>query len=880
MKHFDRRTKLLPLLVLISFSIITIQAQHSHCLTDEKKDNLNNPSFKQLEASFESFSKYYRETGTKRSSTLKVIPVHIIVVHSPGKAIGQAENINESLIASQLEILNRDFNRLNTDSTKTPQVFSTGAMNIAFCLADIDPFGNKTNGITRYPTSLNFEVNETIIKESTGWSRSEYLNIWVADIGVEKKGWAYIPTLTTLPDEKLDGVAVNYRNFGNNNLQNKFASGRTAVHEVGHFLGLQHIWGSNGCLIDDGIADTPRQDTANLGCPVHPKLTCDTIGDMFMNYMDYTADSCTNAFTKMQASYMDQILENSRFSLINSKRSTACKLTDPLTISGAAQTLPSCFNKPDGRLEPFVIGGKKPYRFFINDVASDTSVFTQLVGGTYKIKVIDADGAADSANYILFQPEKVTTFVTKSNYSSCLANSDTLELNVVGSGGLVNILGYTFSIGQTTNRTGVFKLTKPGIYSILTSDLRNCVDTLTYELKPKPYRDTIPTIVTQIKCSGDINGKIEVLGNNSNYSYTLGSLTNKTGIFEPLIQNIYSLRVTDSLFGCIYEKNILITDPPKLVINSVATVNLPCNLPDTSKLTINAMGGIAPFKYSIGGVFQNSNVFERIPVGVYTPTIQDARGCVTTFKDQVLIIQTGGLRATFASEDAFCSNNPSGRVLLSATGGSGAYNYYFNGNASSNIINNLRSGTYTFTVEDRNSRCLQNQTITIGIRPAMKVTLDRLVVNPNRTLQFTFFVTGGMQPYLYSIDGGFSYKSIPIFDNVPEGNTVVTVLDNFNCRVDVPLFLSDNEVVKLEDVKVYPNPFDNEIVLDLGGQASNLKMIKLYNQNGLLVKSYDVKNNVTNDKITLSDVSELPFAVYYLCLVSDAKNEYVKVIKK
>ncbi len=271
-----------------------------------------------------SFRNFYEHIDEVRTDLTLYIPVHIIVVHTPGLAIGSGNNHSVEKILEQMQVLNKDFGRTNFDTIFTPKEFKSGNPKIHFCLASIDPDGKPTDGISRYASNSSFQNEEIFIKTSTAWPREDYLNIWVA--GITNLGFSYIPNATSLPDSKIDGVTIDHKAFGGNktNTNKPYNLGRTATHEVGHFLGLQHIWFTDGCIGDDGITDTPLQNRANLGCKSHPSISCQNKGDMYMNYMDYSDDDCLVMFSFDQAKYMRSILSTLRYALLESGR-TQCQ---------------------------------------------------------------------------------------------------------------------------------------------------------------------------------------------------------------------------------------------------------------------------------------------------------------------------------------------------------------------------------------------------------------------------------------------------------------------------------------------------------------------------------------------------------------------------
>ncbi len=315
--------------------------KRNRCVTDRRMQSIyqGRPAYRSeiVEGRFQQMLQYEKNTGRSAAELpLFTIPVHIIVVHQPGHGVGSQTNISEQRIHSQIAVLNADFLRQNPDASRTPSEFEVSGGQIQFCLASRDPSGAITNGITRYASNQNFDNNELSIKRNTHWDPQRYLNIWVVP-DIEGLGYAYLPTPSSLPHEDEDGVVVITEAFGGpgSGALAPFNLGRTLTHEVGHYLGLDHIWG-DGCQVDDGITDTPRQAEENYECPNHPSPSCNNQGDMFMNYMDYTDDDCMNAFSTGQNLYMRSILTSSRAQLITPGR-TDCP-TDTLGPGGPGST--------------------------------------------------------------------------------------------------------------------------------------------------------------------------------------------------------------------------------------------------------------------------------------------------------------------------------------------------------------------------------------------------------------------------------------------------------------------------------------------------------------------------------------------------------------
>lgn len=258
------------------------------------------------------------------------IPVVVHVVYNTDE-----QNIPEEQIKSQIDALNKDYRKLNPDISKVPPVWQNlaGDAQIEFFLATKDPKGNPTNGITRDKTSMaSFEDDDHVKSKATGgadpWLADHYLNLWVCLLGGGLLGYAQFPG----GPPETDGVVITHTAFGTTGTAAPpFNLGRTATHEIGHWLNLFHIWGDDGtgCTGSDFVDDTPNQAGNNFGCPEFPQVTCDNgpNGDMFMNYMDYTDDRCMFMFTAGQVARIDACLEGPRSSFTTETKEETGKIT-------------------------------------------------------------------------------------------------------------------------------------------------------------------------------------------------------------------------------------------------------------------------------------------------------------------------------------------------------------------------------------------------------------------------------------------------------------------------------------------------------------------------------------------------------------------------
>ena len=235
------------------------------------------------------------------------------------------QNLSDAQIASQIDVLNRDFRSANPDIASVPSPFQSlvADAEVEFLLADTDPDGNPHGGVTRQQTDVaEFGANGNPVKSAaTGgadpWPADRYLNIWVCQLTGGLLGYAQFPG----GPAATDGVVITHTGFGSTGTATApFDLGRTTTHEIGHWLNLYHIWGDDGtgCGGTDEVDDTPNQAGPNTGVPTFPSVTCDNgpDGDLFMNYMDYTDDAGMMMFTTGQVARMKACLEGPRRSLL------------------------------------------------------------------------------------------------------------------------------------------------------------------------------------------------------------------------------------------------------------------------------------------------------------------------------------------------------------------------------------------------------------------------------------------------------------------------------------------------------------------------------------------------------------------------------------
>ena len=330
MRHF---LHLLVFLWLLLTLTVPVAAQQGCRSVDYKLDILR--KYPGLTATFlqiESFTHQQQErsrtivngggsnAGGQQAVDVITIPVVVHIVYN-----NSAQNISDEQVRSQIAVLNRDYRKLNADTTKIPSYYRSLAADAGFkfMLANVDTNGQTTTGIIRRQTyQQGFSYNDAVKCTATGgdnaWDRDRYLNLWVCDLTDGILGYSSAPGCP----KQNDGVTIDYTAFGTiGTAAAPFNQGRTATHEIGHWLNLIHIWGDASCG-DDGVDDTPQQGTATHGNPSGMIFSCGNTayGNLYMDYMDFTDDAGMHLFTYGQRERMRSLFAvgGARYPLLSS----------------------------------------------------------------------------------------------------------------------------------------------------------------------------------------------------------------------------------------------------------------------------------------------------------------------------------------------------------------------------------------------------------------------------------------------------------------------------------------------------------------------------------------------------------------------------------
>ncbi len=785
------------------------------------------------------------------------------------------ENISLEQIMSQMEVLNEDFGRYNPDTNNTPVGFRPVAANtgIQFCLARQDPAGNPTNGVVRYSyasgTSFSTNFINNTVKPATQWNPDHYLNIWVAPMSGGILGYAQFPTGSGLPglggsgSGNTDGVVLLHTSVGRppaNPFSGIYNGGRTATHEVGHYLGLRHIWGDGGCGVDDYCADTPESDAANFNCPT-THVSCSTV-DMVQNYMDYTQDNCMNIFTLNQTERMWVVMDNSprRMSLI---ASPGCQQAVQRPVAGFIYSA-----------DTVCVGGSMSF--------SDTSTNLPLSWKWYFPGATpDSSGSQSPSGIVYGAPGdySVTLIVTNNAGSDTLVRTNLVRV-VTGIQAQLNQLPAVclndsiFELTQGLPRGGIYS--GPGIsaarfFNPATAGAGQHI--IQYQAAGCGLSDTavitvlgVPSVqfqVTDTVCLAAAGITLTALPAGGTFSGTGVS----NGQFNPTAAGVGLVEVyyTYQQAGCAVTdtERVRVLAPP--VIGFSGQENH-CISAGTITLGATPAGGV----FSGPGVTANGQMdLTTAGVGLHTVTYTytDGFGC-----------SNSGTRTVIVTARPTISFNPIGSVCVTANNivlnlASPAGGSYSGNGVQFGIFNPAHAGVgshriyYTTGV----SGCTSTDSITLVVTAAPMAEIETV----GDSLQ-SRFVAGGYQWYKDGtvISGAVNRTFTPL-----ENGLYTLVVDSGGCfslpSGAVSFFMTSTNMLLMQHISVFPNPSESG--------RFELRRVPLPGKLSLSVR--DVRGRLLQEQVVEGASTEIhletqPAGIYLLQLIHEQQTVVIRLIRK
>jgi len=466
-----------------------------------------------------------------------------------------------------------------------------------------------------------------------------------------------------------------------------------------------------------------------------------------------------------------------------------------ITIDTESSTTPTCAGVDDATITLTASGGTGTITYTLNPgaVSNATGAFTGLGPGDYTITVSDDNGCSINSSLFSFTyPPAITIDIEASTGITCNA-ADDASISVTASGG-TGTLTYTLNPGAIeSNTTGIFTGLLPGTYSVAVSDFNGCgpVNSSDFTFFEPAVLNAVvePTSNKTLACFGDNNGNLDisVTGGTPPYRYNWtgpGGFTATTPNISGLEVGLYDLVLLDTNDCTItYAPLDSITSPPELFIAAPDITHVTtCWGDPTGFFTINVSGGTGIKEFSLeGGPFQTDSTFTNLPGGDYNVVIRDALGCMVP---TMVTINSPAVIATdtIIISPVTCYGDTDGSIEIIGSGGTAPYNYTLNPGAISNatgIFPNLLPGTYTVTIDDAQA-CPSYTTPGLEVVEPAPFLVDSVVPTDITCGGLSdgmveIFAFGGLPPYSYSADDGFSWDTSSVIRGLGPGNHVTVV---------------------------------------------------------------------------------------------------------
>ena len=457
-----------------------------------------------------------------------------------------------------------------------------------------------------------------------------------------------------------------------------------------------------------------------------------------------------------------------------------------------------CFGQTSTTITAIGSGGTPPYSYLWNNVNPSQTINVGV--GTYNIQLSDASGCPP-----VYSAVSVTAFTSAitanagPNQSVCIQNPiTTLTGTVTGaSGGIWSGGGGTFLPNNTTLSNVSYSPTPSELAAgsstlyLTTTGNGTCplkIDTVI--INYVGFTGVITPSVNNVGCFGGNDGSanINLSGGFAPYTYLWNTVPSQTtSSISNLSIGIYSVTIQDAI-GCSTQTTVNVSQPPALALNQTIK-NVSCPGTSTGSISVNPVGGTAPYTYSWLPGGQITSSITALMAGNYSVTVTDAKGCIKTAT--FTITQPSPIFITYIQNNATCFNLSNGSVNTTVNGGTAPFTFSWSpGGATSQNVTGLHAGTYTLTVKD-NFNCTVNNIINITQPPALTAVSSVTNETCNYLNNGSAFISpaGGTGPYTYTWSPG--NQNTQNITNQTSGTYTVLIKDSKGCNISKVITITE-----------------------------------------------------------------------------------------
>jgi uncharacterized protein (DUF2141 family) len=463
-----------------------------------------------------------------------------------------------------------------------------------------------------------------------------------------------------------------------------------------------------------------------------------------------------------------------------------------------------CYGLDNGTITATGSGGKKPYQFSWGQagrqaITATNATISNLAPGWYTLTLTDAEGCIQVDSTLIEEPEAAQVTVPMVTPVRCFGE-DNGQI-ALPTGGGTPPYRYSLDEGTTFQKDSLFTDLAPGTYATLTVDSRGCTFSSEVTVLEPDLLEIALVAQTDVLCHGDSTGSIQVqaTGGTRSYHYSSnGTVWQESPDFTKLPTDKYTISVRDDR-GCETSLSTMLIEPEAPLQLDYTVVPVQCKGSATGSIQTLVQGGTAPYTYQWTGLTAATDTLTNLLAGRYELIITDAQDCQlvdTIMVSEPEIVLQGKITA---HQNVSCFGLSDGSVAIAAQGGYPPYQYSWQGRAFSaaQAYAKLAEGVYQMTIRD-SMNCQVNMDISITQPDTLKATpeiVQHVQCQGNSDAQFQAVVSGGTQPYQYSLDAGVTWQSAPLFMGYPIGEYTILVQDSRGCQASTSLTVTEPELL-------------------------------------------------------------------------------------